>query len=231
MVVFWASAVQATNNAGGAFTAWPDTGQSTCYNNTGEIPSPAEGQAFHGQDAQYQGPARSYTSLGGGTMVRDNVTGLIWEVKENGDGTPEYSNPHDPDNYYTWCDTDPATNGGNQGTCGAHDTEDFIDALNNASFGGHTDWRLPTLKELATLVDYTRVDPATDTVFFPNIGADNYWSATTDASDSKDAWYVNFIYGFYGNTYKSSNYRVRAVRGGSGSTASFTDNGDGTDNQ
>ncbi|PIE63588.1 MAG: hypothetical protein CSA26_12250 [Desulfobacterales bacterium] len=216
LAIFWASAVWAGNNAGGAFTVWPDTGQTKCYNNDVEIPCPAEGEPFHGQDAQYQGPVRSYTSLGGGTMVRDNVTGLIWEVKENGDGTAEYSNPHDADNTYTWCDPDPATNGGNQGTCGDNDTKDFIDALNSANFGGHNDWRLPTLKELVTLVDYGRTDPAIDTTFFPNTRAALYLSATTHASNTIGAWSVNFSlgfgYGYYNN--KSSYSHVRAVRAG-----------------
>ncbi len=248
LAIFWASAVWAGNNAGGAFTTWPDTGQSKCYNNTVEIPCPAEGQAFHGQDAQYQGPVRSYTKLDGSgnplpqdvaswVMVRDNVTGLVWEVKENMDNTEDYNNLHDADNRYTWCDTNPDTNGGNQGTCGAHNTEDFINALNNANFGGHTDWRLPTHKELLTLVDYATYNPDINTTFFPNtsvstVDPDYYWSATTRANYTNYAWCVTFYsdegYSYNNSHGKSSNYHVRAVRGGTGSAASFTDNGDGT---
>ena len=66
-------------------------------------------------------------------MVKDNVTGLIWEVKQAKDGVKNYDNPHDADNTYTWYDPDdsyPGTPG--DGT----DTEDFIDALNTAHFGG-----------------------------------------------------------------------------------------------
>ena len=59
-------------------------------------------------------------------MVRDNVTGLFWEVKTD-DGSI-----HDKDNTYTWYDSNPATNGGNAGTAGeGTDTEDFIEALNS----------------------------------------------------------------------------------------------------
>ncbi|PIE69644.1 MAG: hypothetical protein CSA21_01210 [Deltaproteobacteria bacterium] len=239
LAIFWAPAAWAGNNAGGAFTAWPDTGQNKCYNNTVEIPCPAVGEAFHGQDAQYQGPVRSYTKLDASgnplpedaanwVMVRDNVTGLIWEVKENGDGTEDYANPHDADNQYTWCDTNPDTNGGNQGTCGEHDTEDFIDALNSTNFGGHNDWRLPTIQELQTIADYARENPAIDTDFFPDTRADFYWSATTYASSTSVAWRVHFYYGGDEIYYKSSTFRVRAVRDGTGSAAVFTDNGDGT---
>ncbi len=72
--------------------ALPDTGQTKCYNDTAEITCPAPGEDFHGQDAQYVTNPRSYTKLDASgndlpdsatdwTMVRDNVTKLIWEVK------------------------------------------------------------------------------------------------------------------------------------------------------
>ncbi|HRR42631.1 MAG TPA: DUF1566 domain-containing protein [Syntrophales bacterium] len=144
----------------GAF-AWPipDTGQTKCYNNTEEIPCPAPGEAFYGQDGNYTINPPSYTKLDATgkalpddapswVMVRDNVTGLIWENKTN-DGTI-----HDGSKTFTWCDRNPATNGGDPGTCGtgtgdyATDTEAFIKALNDAKFGGFSDWRMPTVKEL-----------------------------------------------------------------------------------
>ncbi len=89
----------------------PDTGQTTCYDDAGNVisPCPSPGEDFYGQDASYQGPARSYTKLGHGgvnlpddatswTMVRDNVTGLVWEVKSSKDDSQDYDNPHDADN-------------------------------------------------------------------------------------------------------------------------------------
>lgn len=55
----------------------PDTGQTKCYDDyNSEIPCPAAGQPLHGQDAQYQGPAPSYTD--NGQTVTDNNTGLVW---------------------------------------------------------------------------------------------------------------------------------------------------------
>jgi hypothetical protein len=165
-------------------------------------------------------PVRSYAKLDASgndlpntasnwVMVRDNVTGRIWEMKTD-DGSI-----HDRDNVYTWCDTNPYTNGGYHGRCGAGtDTEDFINALNNSSFGGYSDWRMPTLKELSTLVDYSTYDPAIDTAIFPNTVSSYYWSSTTYAYDTYLAWLVYFYHGYdyYGN--KSYSYYVRAVRGG-----------------
>ncbi len=206
----------AGNNSGAAFSTWPDTGQTTCYDAAGHVlnPCPTEGEAFHGQDAQYPGPARSYTSLDGGTMVRDNVTGLVWEVKQAQDGIADYSNPHDADNEYTWCDTDPNTNGGDQGTCGTNDTEDFLDALKSVDFGGSSDWRLPTLKELVTLHDYSRIDPSINPSFFPESGSFCYWSSTTYAGNPSLAWRACFYICGEGNWGKSTRNSVRAVRGG-----------------
>ena len=118
----------------------PDTGQTESYTET------------VGEDSDYLMNPPSFTKLDAGSndlpdsatawvMVRDNVTGLIWEVKTD-DGSV-----HDKDNEYTWYDSNPATNGGDAGTPGdGTDTEDFIAALNAESFGGQTDWRLRPIR-------------------------------------------------------------------------------------
>ncbi|MGX9728524.1 MAG: hypothetical protein ACTFAK_14785 [Candidatus Electronema sp. VV] len=58
---------------------WPDTAQTLCYDNTKEIPCPTdENSPFYGQDAQFQGTARSYTKLGpGGVALPDDATSWI----------------------------------------------------------------------------------------------------------------------------------------------------------
>ena len=75
----------------------PDTGQTKCYDNTQEITCPDPGQSFYGQDAQYPCNPHFYTKLDENgndlpddatewAMVRDNVTGLIWQ-KDTAPGT------------------------------------------------------------------------------------------------------------------------------------------------
>ena len=228
----------------------PDTGQTSCYNNPPDysttsavgvvIPCPSPGQALYGQDAVYSINPMSYTKLdasgndlpasaGSWVMVRDNVTGLVWEMKNNKDGQKDYRNPHDSDNNYTWYDSNPATNGGNAGTTGygTTDTESFIIALNNSSYGGFSDWRLPTIKELALIEDYGRFPGPTIDGFFQNTQSDIYWSDTSIKWNSSGAWAASFDSGDIGTLYKSTSLYARAVRGAKDQPV-YKNNGDGT---
>lgn len=202
----------------------PDTGQAKCYNNSAEMtPCPAPGEAFYGQDGNYNINPPSYTKLdatgnaladnaASWAMIRDNVTGLIWENKTS-DGSI-----HDGAKSFTWCDTNTATNGGYQGTCGtgtgnaATDTAAFVKALNDAKFGGFPDWRRPTVKELTTILDRSRYYPSFNATWFPNTASSNYWSSTTTYNEY--AWSVDFGYGNVVSYYKTYAFVVRAVRGG-----------------
>lgn len=85
----------------------------------------------------------------------------------------------------------------------------------NLNIGGRKGWRLPTVEELASLVDVTRSNPTLPVGHpFLNVPSSYYWSSTTCADNSVYAWYVGFYNGYVGYLVKSSNLYVRAVRGG-----------------
>ena len=88
-----------------------------------------------------------------------------------------------------------------------------IDRCEALTLGTHSDWRLPNINELTSLVDDTRYDPAISSEF-QNTISNFYWSSTTDADVTDHAWILYFGYGFqyYGN--KTNNNYVRCVRAG-----------------
>ena len=87
--------------------------------------------------------------------------------------------------------------------------------------GGRKGWRLPTIEELASLVDTSQSNPALPEGHpFTNVQWDYYWSSSTYAGDTSHAWSVNFGSGFVYNCYgKSNDNYVWCVRGGYGHDA------------
>jgi hypothetical protein len=208
-------------------SAWPipDTGQTKCYTNgPHEInPCPLPGEPFYGQDANHGSNTQFYTKLDANgddlpfsatewVMVRDDVTGLIWEVKTD-DGSM-----HDKDDTYTWQD--------------AQDV--FIANLNSQQYGGNDDWRLPMVKELFSILNRNSCNPTIDVNYFPNTAnqvpshPNHYWSSQTVIPYPDNAWIVVFSHGSVNENYnKAEEYYVRAVRG-EFPVAHLVDNRDGT---
>ncbi len=206
-----------------ADTAVVDTDQDACYDTSGAITCPAEGQSFHGQDAQYDGDQPQYQDNGDGTIT-DLVTGLMWQQ-----GFTQS----------TWANA-PA-------------------AAASATTGGHTDWRVPTTKELYSLMLFSGVqgnappeqaDPPADAVPFIDTDAFDFEYGSPryiDAQYVTDTAYTGYVFGnqlaFFGVNFADGRIKgypqsggpgggvwyARYVRGGADyGVNAYEDNGDGT---
>lgn len=142
--------------------------------------------------------------------VRDNVTGLIWEVKTTNSGLRGFTNK------YTWYDPNASTNGGDAGSVGPSDkcgglancnTDEyrrFLDAFDNGKgLCGFKHWRVPTREELRSILDYGIVGSKTvamiDKRFFNDTYPGDHWTSqtayyntTNSRFSASEAWEIHF---------------------------------------
>lgn len=195
----------------------PQTGQVLCYDTVGAVIN----CSGTGQDGELRKgvpwPDPRFTDNANGTIT-DNLTGLIW-----------LKNANCPGGTRAWAtalsDVASLNTGGtmNGNVCG------------DISNGGtnQTDWRLPNIRELFSLVDFAFINPAISNAagtgqgsvsdpfsnFLAAPPARRVWSSTSFAGsgDTETAWYVDFGNGTAGANLKTevNDYYVFAVRGGS----------------
>ena len=122
------------------------TSQTKCWDSAGNIITPAMGEAFFGQDSQFDHITPVYTKSSDGLTVKDEVTGLTWQQT--------YEKPTSGGMYY-WAETQ---------------TE--VDNLNKQNYGGYNDWRVPTIKELYSLWNASVGWPYINTNYFDIIYSD-----------------------------------------------------------
>lgn len=92
--------------------------------------------------------------------------------------------------------------------------EDAITRCEKSTLGGYSDWRLPNVKELRSIVDSGTYAPAIYAGYFPNTRTASYWSSTTYGASPGAAWRVNFWHGEVTGSLKGDALFVRCVRGG-----------------
>jgi hypothetical protein len=80
------------------------------------------------------------------------------------------------------------------------------------TLGGFSDWRLPTVAELLSIVDYGRSTPSINLVAFPGTSPTYFWSSSPYAPGSNLAWAVLFDYGLTIPDPTTNNRPMRCVR-------------------
>jgi len=123
--------------------------------------------------------------------VTDRLTGLVWLKDANPCGKKKWAQA------ITFC------NNLSSGRAG----------LRDASSPG--DWRLPNIRELYSLVDFSQFNPALPSDnHFTKQQSSLYWSSTVDIGSAAGAWLVNFYRGYVGVYYQAGEYYVHPVRSG-----------------
>lgn len=209
-----------------------DTGQDQCFDNISPISQPAEGEDFYGQDAQFNGNQPGYAVSDDGFTVYDTVTGLTWTQSPDIDGDGDI-------------DSDDKMS--------ASEVAAYVDSLNDQAYGGYDDWRLPTIKELYSLMDFRGTDlmsedtsdavPFIDTDYFDfEYGDTGAGERVIDAQYWSGNDYVAYVFGWQEAVFGlnladgrikgyrlDGSKRVHLVRGNTDyGINAFTDNGDGT---
>ena len=159
----------------------------------------------------------SLVSANNEACILDSRTGLMWQ------GKTDVAGLHDYQNTYSWYDPE-ETNGEldyrgteNGGECAGSscDTWHFVQAVNEAGYCGHNDWRMPGKDELLSISDLRLADnpPTVDANYFAFTQAAEYWSANDYSFQWDAAWAWNFRFGHDRVDWKKSPKYVRLVRG------------------
>jgi len=126
-------------------------------------------------------------TLDGDDVVLDLATGLMWAADGNEAGANNSS-------IATW--------------------PNALAYAGLLDFAGFTDWRVPNIKELVSIVNYENVSPAVDVGYFIHIASADYWSSTTVKAVATNALTIQFAIGLMYNQLKTGLYRLLCVRGG-----------------
>lgn len=169
----------------------PVTGQTKCYDTAGtEITCTGTGQDGDKQKGAALASPRFTDNLNG--TATDNLTRLVWLKDTTCFGLQ-----------VIWATAITNANNLASGACG----------LTDSSTAGQ--WRLPNRKELQSLVDRSRSNLALPAGHpFMGVQGDYYWSSSTYAGNTVDAWLVGMYFGDVYNYSKSLFGYVWPVRGG-----------------
>jgi hypothetical protein len=187
----------------------PKTGQTECYTTTTNSETPCPAVGYPGQDGYYQKgvawPEPRFVTITTG-VVSDTLTGLVW-----------LQNANCISSTYPGFDIDGAPGDGRVDWQSALDFVAGMTVTGSYSncAAGFSDWRLPNVRELHSLIDFSQDSPALPSGHpFTGVQLGNYWSSTTHADNTSWAWAVVLYDGFVSFADKALTFYVWPVRGG-----------------
>jgi hypothetical protein len=183
-------------------TPIPDTGQTSCYevdgipawqaspscttNSVGFTLTPGQDGAFMDipNPRSFTGPTTN-TNYAVDYITKENTSGLTWKTcSENLTGI--------------------ACSGTVTNTAWSATACDYLRTVNSgAGYAGKTNWRLPTVNELANIANYQNSPSAIDSGYFPGTSPGLYWTSMPSASTPGNSWYIDFASGAVGNMANS----------------------------
>ena len=153
----------------------------------------AQAQTCHPESIPASTPDSQLQDNGDGTIT-DLKTGLMWKQCLEGQSGSDCAS-------------------GSVGTWSWQQALQRVQTVNSSGgFAGFSDWRLPNIKELSSLVELQCQDPAINLTRFPNTSSGGVWSSSAVAGNTGGAWYVYFGYGFNGLDSKDLSSQLRLVR-------------------
>lgn len=131
-------------------------------------------------------------------VVSDSETGLMWSICNYGESW---------DSDAQECTETPLLLG----------WQESLQTVNQAELAGYTDWRLPNIKELMSIIERSCAQPAVQVSLFPSTQDELYWSSTPVYSDVLSdsgalVWAVHFKEGSNTTHKKTSHALTRMVR-------------------
>ena len=134
-----------------------------------------------------------FTVSSDGQEVTDGKTGLIWRRCAEGMT---------------------ATGGSCTGIASSFTHESALVRAREQAASTSVAWRLPNVKELVSIADRSKINPAIDTAAFPDTPANAFWSSSPYVENAYLAWFVYFSDGLVNNNFRDVSYYVRLVRAG-----------------
>lgn len=138
-------------------------------------------------------PVSRYTveTISGENVVTDDKTGLMWKQCSEGLSGSTCS-INSGNNMFQW--------------------NNSLDIADSTDFAGFTDWRLPNIEEIRSIVAANCYNPSINEIVFPNTPSVHFWSSSPVVYDDGNTFMIGFYNGDIFFNTRQIFYNMRLVR-------------------